>query len=802
MKVNPQIQNVGSLGFINFLGKNIVFLTSVFYFLVAVMFYLRTYDSAQIKITIVQIGGVVLLAMLLAKIIEENSWNFFAKNATYVAPILTFFVSAVISYFRSPFVWMSGHELIRRVVYFTLPLVIMKEFNSRKKVDRLLNWVLAATFVSTFYGLIQFLDGKYFPPNPEPGLDPFIWRQAFSYRIFSTFGNPNFFGDFLAVTGPITLALFIKSGKPYLLILWLMTLFNVYVTYSKGAWIGYVAGHVLLGLVYIFFFPHPKTVNIKKHALLVITLVSLLTGGAVYFQLTQRTDSAKFRIFTWLSTWEMINTKPILGTGIGSFQVTYPAWRRPQIFFVEGKHNTQSNSPESEYLEILHDEGLVGFGIFLWLIAIFFIGGFKALKSFSNIDTKSGRPDFRAYYLLGLLAASGGMLVHNLVCVSLRFVSSGVMLWFLLGMIGSLIVNNPLGEVSFNSVASGGIPVKIRRLLVFVIIPPAIWAVTVFYGFFKADIHHNIAIFFSKQARWSEALTNYNIVSEKNYGFVMCHYFMGNVFNDRWILSRVFHPEWGDKEADKPWVEIDLGKEGRIDPERSIDKYTDVWRVAPNYVQSHHQAGLVYMKLGGEFKDRGDDEKMRSYWNKSLGHFWRYHTIDPIFPANYQRMAWVYLQMGDMDMVEKVYKAHLYTQWLLQNPEDIINPENIKTQEERKKFDDLMSQFKEEVEWRCCEHHNREYYLLFPEDWARRRASEYSDSYFQLANLYYLRRNFSDAEKFYNRAIDRHSENLHAWKNLIALYRETNKMERLNEAVRRYRELFPEDMNLSRLGAI
>src|SRR5205814_1064792 len=42
------------------------------------------------------------------------------------------------------------------------------------------------------------------------GLDPFVWRQAFSARIFSTFGNPNFFGNFLVIVTPITLALMLR----------------------------------------------------------------------------------------------------------------------------------------------------------------------------------------------------------------------------------------------------------------------------------------------------------------------------------------------------------------------------------------------------------------------------------------------------------------------------------------------------------------------------------------------------------------------------------------------------------------
>ncbi|MDI6757491.1 MAG: O-antigen ligase family protein, partial [Endomicrobiia bacterium] len=317
-----------SRGLINSLGGLILILTPVFLFLVAVMFYLRTYDSAQIKITIAQIGGTAIFALFLVKLLEENSWSFFVKNNILTLPVTMFLISAVISYFRSPFPWASGYELIRRVVYFTLAMVIMKEFADRRSVDRLIKWVMYAAFVSAFYGIIQFLDGKFFPPNPEVGLDPFIWRQAFGNRVFSTFGNPNFFGDFLTVTGPLALALYIKSRKPYMGVLWLMITFNSIVTYSKGAWLGYAAGFAAFCLLGVKYFAHFNKEGMKKKILLTLSAVVLLAGFMIYKFTMARTDSLKFRLYTWLSCWEMINTRPVLGTGIGSFYVTYPSYRR------------------------------------------------------------------------------------------------------------------------------------------------------------------------------------------------------------------------------------------------------------------------------------------------------------------------------------------------------------------------------------------------------------------------------------------------------------------------------------------
>ncbi len=280
---------------------------------------------------------------------------------------------------------------------------------------------------------------------------------------------------------------------------------------------------------------------------------------------------------------------------------------------------------------------------------------------------------------------------------------------------------------------------------------------------------------------------------------MMCHYFMGNVFNDRWILSREHHPEWGDAEKDEPWTMIDFGKKGRVDPERSISKYRDVWKLAPNYVQSHHQAGIVYMKLGSYFREKGDEQSALLYWNKALESFWKYHKIDPIFYTNYQRMAWVYLQLGNMKMVEDVYKGHISVQWLCQGPEDVINPKKM-NQEQKQKYDELVAQFNEEKNWFCCDYHKREHYIFARENWAVRRAHEYSESYMQLANLYYLRKDYTNAEKFYERSRKTNKENLQAWRNLMILYRETNKQPQLNALIESYRNTFPKDVNLSQLG--
>ncbi len=268
----------------------------------------------------------------------------------------------------------------------------------------------------------------------------------------------------------------------------------------------------------------------------------------------------------------------------------------------------------------------------------------------------------------------------------------------------------------------------------------------------------------------------------------MAHYFMGNVFNDRWTLNREYHPEWGDKQTDQSWTEYELNKKGRVDPERSMSKYEDVWKIAPNYVQSHHQAGLVYLKLGDMAKAKGDIELAKKYWEKAIYRFERYHLIDPIFAQNYYRLAWIYLQTGETEKAEETYFRHLYTK------------------------DALFKPGTDEKEWvsqqigrpatsipEGCEIHKGIYHSYYWEDWGKRRYHEYSETYMNLGNLRFMKNDFKKAEEFYLKAIELNPENIQATKNLIALYNRINKHQEAIQLWQKLRQIAPNDPDVQKV---
>jgi len=650
--------------------------------------------------------------------IEESNFDFFKKNFIFILPILAFFISGLISFIWSPFPYASLNEFIKRFIYCFLAIIVITEFNDEAKISRILSWLIIASYIVTIYGVIQLLDFYLFPPPPDAGLDPFMWRQAFGNRIFSTFGNPNFFGDFLVVMNPIILGLYLHKRNFYLIFLWLLILICAIFTVSKGTWLGFAAGIFVFIIVYITtFFKERLTKKMLISGGIAITVVMFIAFFGILAQTKKRTDSASFRLFTWLSTWEMINTNPVFGTGIGSFYVTYPAWRRPQIFFIEGKHNTESDHPENEYLEVWFDEGIIGFTVFLLLICFVFTAGYKNIEFFHS--GKGSRDSPMPYIQLGVLAAFAAKLAHDTVCVSLRFVSSGVMLWLLIGITISICMNSSKDKSSGDNgnPAAAILPFPAKLALQIIIIACTAFAMKYFAGYFKADLLHSQAIQFSKQLDWDRALRTYDAVNKVNPSFPMSRYFQANVHLDRWKAG---------------------------DPALADKSFKDLWKLAPNYVQSKYLIGLMYQRnfmdsvnLRERYAEQKNYDKAmemdaaaKENYDLAIRYFNEYIMIDPIFPLTYYQLAGMYAQTGNLFMAEKVLISHL------------AYPDTL----------------------------NRHPHNFWVEDWTKRRDFDYSETHVQLGHLYLKSNKVEEARDAYQKSLEFYSDNINALKNLTLVY--------------------------------
>lgn len=873
----------------------------VLLFLVVNTFYLKTYDSAQIKITITQIGTISLMMVWFIKMLLEGRLPFKKSDLLYVTPFVLFFLSGLISFANTPFKPWSSEETSRRVFYVIIALITISEMRSSSNMDRLSRWLMLTAWFAVGYGVVQYLDFRFFKGQPS-GIDPFIWRSAFGHRVFSTFGNPNFYGNFLVIIAPIALAHILKNGgaihRPFsllvvivvlailvdklmigffggiapsweivlvaviigLLLLFLFLVFsspnakgtglpayflffsflllNLYGTETKGAWLGFTAAMgaslllifeyflhledrvipdgtyfkfligygvaftvLMLGMNYAFVLPLiqgtvkqvgfqilwiptviamivsvcvmlwivKKPWNLKKiiYGALIFFILSM-GGGVLQFAKT-RLVSVSFRLFTWISTWEMIRTNPVLGNGVGTFKVIYPAYRRPEIIVLESKSNTETDHAEDEYLEIWQDEGIVGFGIFLWLAITAIVLGLKQLRWYSllRVPDKSKKRKFfdvennpRSYDVMGYLGAYIGALIHWFVDVSVRFVSSGVFSGFLPGVLVAYARNlhSPVEEtpaqpyerwirglvavqwvwvflwlklelvpqsfIQFGDTTTGQIVfwILLAGLLIFGLMELVEWkwssentsvlsgeavlpewnkkflglriiamagvacfgliSIKYFGLHFHADVHHNMAIFFSKEGIWTKspmydakmqnfppdirkkyqntggALEHYAEVNRKNHAFPMAYYFTGNVYND-WG-SQIFSDSVNARNTGNLEEAKRLSEKALEMWTKSEDAYSHTKMLAPNYVQTHHQVGLLMLKRAEQANIAGNLNLAKTYFDEALRNFQHYRIIDPVFPPNYDRIAQILIMRGDYEECIRLYKQGMY----------------------------------------------------------------------------------------------------------------------------------------------
>lgn len=821
-----------------FAHKVIIWWLPILYLLISSLFYLRTYDSAQVKITVMQMGGLALLTLWVARLIEAGGAAFNKDDLVCLSPFLAYLLAGILSFLHAPYHMASVDFFLRHFFFMAAALIVIYEFD-QAAAERLTRLLVLTAWIAVGYGFLQLIDNRWFPRGVGKGIDPFIWRGAFGDRVFSTYGNPNFFADFLVIIFPILLMQYFKTQKKGLLPLMFMLLIDLFMTGTKGAWLGFMLVIFLFGVMAFVYFK-PQIAPYRKPLLAVVAggllALSIVSGRAILSRLT----SVNFRLFTWEATWEMIMTQPLIGTGVGSFPPIYPAFRRPPIFHIEGKHNTETDHAENEYIEQLFDNGMLGFGVFLWLVISALVVGFRSLGQLTTtLSLKDGRPPPRAYDLIGYLVAFMGMLGHNFFDVSLRFVSSGVYLGLLSGMIVNLARGKGLYELHGRRAEAAARPEFPRQALPqpeaaaaegpsfwrtlseFVIWPArlAAWAGLVyacflifrefselqgpvdrltlggevlqwwlswgvlaacvlalgafflklvylsqnpavalvilgslhplymFWGYFKADVHHNIAIFFSKERQWDKALEHYLIVNKLNPDFVMSLYFTGNVFNDRFNMQKIYNPAWGDRD--------DVSRD---DYERALDAYNGVRKLSPNYVQMHHQVGALHMKRAEWAANNGHPEEAAHFLERALNRFRLYEQIDPVFAPNYFRMYQIYV-------VQKRYAEAAKTM------KDLIEAEKCAVEPGL-----IAKPFLKNTIF-AYQGYIQEPGIPYPV-----HRHESAEAYTNLANAYFLLERLEEAEGSYRKALSLDPNFEQAKKNLSALYQKAQFLGRLQKA--------------------
>lgn len=384
-------------------------------------------------------------------------------------PMGTFILAGFLSMFVSHYPILSIKGFFFKLLEWTYVYFILIEcINSRKRLKVLMIILIVSSTLASLNGLVQHFVGREFIGG----------RALFTGRVSGAFRHPNDFGGYLVVICPLLFSFLwhypggnlnrqggvemLRQGRPLTIqllkilftILFILSVFNLGWTYSRGAWLAFFVTMLYLGMqrgkliiipimiigLFLFYFTSKlgeyrnvyllsdhsfhregSSVDSLDHELPVsqsqqIDKPELLGENKAinrhgYFELFKEFGGSGRKIF-WEGSIKIIRRSPILGMGINTYS---------QVAKGKGGY------PHNCYLQIAAEMGLFGCIAFLWLVFTLF---YQAHRKLSKVDD-----GYLFFVLSGTLAGLLGFLLHSFVDTNFYSVQLGNLMWVAMGII-------------------------------------------------------------------------------------------------------------------------------------------------------------------------------------------------------------------------------------------------------------------------------------------------------------------------------------------------------------------------------
>lgn len=340
-------------------------------------------------------------------------------------------------YSRDAFVEL-GYRIFSIGVYILCAMMI-----NRKNVRQAVNFYLVASVLAAAYGLYETIGY----------LAGFHTGQIVTYlvpRLYGTATEPQVFGNFLLSCLPLVLCLYFMESRGR--VRWAVPLFILLLALVMTISVGASAG-MLGSLLFIILFFRRFTLKGVSVFLLIIVLISgviwsinrfaepnYLLGLSTAYEVKMLNLEPQYsdgtpkksvvvdnkrsyvdRVWFRQAAWNMFKDNPIIGVGTGNYGSRFNQYRSegtPELDFNVKTHN--------EYLNILSETGIIGFGVFA---AIIFTLLFKAFTGYfeTGPENKTIIIGLVACVIgLGIHAYSFGVLKHNYTWVVAGFLAAAV----------------------------------------------------------------------------------------------------------------------------------------------------------------------------------------------------------------------------------------------------------------------------------------------------------------------------------------------------------------------------------------
>lgn len=264
-----------------------------------------------------------------------------------------------------------------------------------ERLERMAAAMLIAALIVAALGVFQYVTG-----SAESTWQDTEMFENISGRVVSTFANPNVLAEYLIMVLPICGAMLIttknKTERAFYPLTFVILCLCLIFTWSRGAWLGFIAGAALFLLIWSRKFFVAGLFGLMAVPALPFVLPSSIVSR--FASIGNIGDSStSYRVSIWKSVVDIIKDYFFSGIGVGeaAFKNVYLQYTHEGIELAPHSHNL--------YFQIILEVGILGLILFLLLAALFLRKAFSFFDRRNSIYPYEGREELR----LRLLSAAG-----------------------------------------------------------------------------------------------------------------------------------------------------------------------------------------------------------------------------------------------------------------------------------------------------------------------------------------------------------------------------------------------------------
>ncbi|YAI82147.1 MAG: IctB family putative bicarbonate transporter [cyanobacterium endosymbiont of Rhopalodia sterrenbergii] len=350
--------------------------------------------------------------------------------------VMLYWGIAAIAVVFSPVKATALSGLIKLSLYLLFFVICARILRSPRLTNWLITVVLLIGLVVSAYGVRQ----NFFGVEQLATWNDPTSELAQATRVYSYLGNPNLLCAYLFPAIALSIgAGFIWRGwlpKTLAIIMVLTNSACLYFTGSRGGWIGMIALLVVFIILLFFwfweFFPYfwrkwfltLVLVGFTGFILVTVMTIEPLRLRVMSIFAGREDSSNNFRMNVWMGVIDMIRDYPLtgIGPGNGAFNIVYPRYMSPKY---------SALSAYSIFLETAVEMGLIGLGIFLWLMVVILNQGVQQMQRLRL------KHNIQGFWLIAATAAMAGILAQGLVDTVWYRPQVNTLWWFVVALIAS-----------------------------------------------------------------------------------------------------------------------------------------------------------------------------------------------------------------------------------------------------------------------------------------------------------------------------------------------------------------------------